>query len=201
MAQPPVPLPAAQFAELLDSTQVLVYRFMRHLLGNDEDARDGAQEVFVDAWRAAQRMAPPFTGDGNSDDVRRWLLHTAYQRAASVLRHRHVLAWESLDADVDEEQLPHPGTPAFEDLIAAGDEWRGILGRLDPQDAAVLVLKVLQGYNSVELAQVFGMSPDAVRKRLSRATQRLRLAYFARHERQGPQGASSPVRGKEVRDA
>ena len=115
-----------------------------------------------------------------------------------------MLAWESLDADVDEEQLLQPGTPSFEDLIAAGDEWRGILGAIDPQDAAVLVLKALQGYNSVELAQVFGISPDAVRKRLSRATHRLRLAYFARHEgheRQDPHGASSPVRGKEVRDA
>src|SRR5690242_15256858 len=108
MSQPPAPLPGSRFAELLDSTQLLVYRFMRHMLGNDEDARDGTQEVFVDAWRAVQRSAPPFTSGGSQADMRRWLLHTAYQRAASILRHRRVLAWESLDDDVDEEVLAQP---------------------------------------------------------------------------------------------
>jgi RNA polymerase sigma-70 factor (ECF subfamily) len=199
MSQPPPSalLSAAGFTELLDCTQQLVYRFMLHLLGNDEDARDGVQEVFVDAWRAVQRVTPPFTSDGSQADMRRWLLHTAYQRSVSVLRHRQVLAWESLDADVDAEVLLPPGTAAFEDLIAQGDEWRAILGSLDPQDAACLVLKVLQGYTCVELAQIFGISPDATRKRLSRATQRLRLAYVAH---QGRQGASSPAAGKERRD-
>jgi RNA polymerase sigma-70 factor, ECF subfamily len=196
MSQPPpaVPLPAATFAELLDHTQLLVYRFMRHLLGNDEDARDGVQEVFVAAWRAAQRLAPPFTSDGSPADMRRWLLHTAYQRAVSDLRHRRVLAWESLDVDVDEEAVATPSGPPFEDVIAQGDEWRGLLGSLDPQDAACLVLKVLHGYSCVEMAQIFGISPDATRQRLSRATQRLRLAYVARPV------ASSPSPGKERRN-
>jgi RNA polymerase sigma-70 factor (ECF subfamily) len=198
MIQPPAPLSASRFAEVLECTQQLVYRFMRQMLGSDEDARDGVQEVFVDAWRAAQRLAPPFTHDGSLEDMRRWLLHTAYQRTVSILRRRRVLAWESLDVAMvamEEEALLPGSTAPFEDLIVQGDEWREILGNLEPQEAACLILKVLQGYSCVQLAEIFGISPEAARKRLSRATQRLRVAYFAR------QAPLSPRAGKECRDA
>jgi hypothetical protein len=46
-------LPAAAFARILDLTQTTLMRYLRRLLGNDEDARDLVQDVYIEAWHVA----------------------------------------------------------------------------------------------------------------------------------------------------
>ena len=50
--------PAPAFARILDLTQATLMSYLRRLLGNGEDARDLAQDVYVAAWRVAQRGSP-----------------------------------------------------------------------------------------------------------------------------------------------
>lgn len=185
----PIPLPESAFAELLERTQRQIYRFMYSLLGSQEEARDGVQDVYVAAWRAAQSHDPPFTLE-NPDPVareeamRRWLFRVAYRRAAAILRHRRLITWQSLDAeqpaDALEDSTGAGGHIPFEDRIADGEEMHALLAGLEPEDAACLILKFVQGYTAVEMAQILGITPEAARKRLSRALPRLRAAYFAR---------------------
>src|SRR5215813_11577185 len=93
----PQPLAAATFAAYLDRMQLPLFRFVRNLVGEAEQAQDVVQEVFVDAWRATQRAAPPFTSEGEEAAVRRWVFHVAFHRAISLIRRRRLIAWESLD--------------------------------------------------------------------------------------------------------
>jgi DNA-directed RNA polymerase specialized sigma24 family protein len=44
---------------------------------------------------------------------------------------------------------------------------------------ACLLLNIVQGFTSAEIAQILNFSPEAAKKRLARAKQRLRAAYFA----------------------
>lgn len=55
------------------------------------------------------------------------------------------------------------------------------LARLNAQDRACLLLRVVQGFSAAEVGQIVDATPDAVTKRLSRAKQRLRTLYLA-HE-------------------
>ncbi len=48
-----------------------------------------------------------------------------------------------------------------------------------PQDAACLLLSVVQGFTAAEIAQIIDIAPEAAKKRITRAKQRLRAAYFA----------------------
>ncbi len=184
---PPAPaLSAAAFAELLERTQLRVFHVLRHLLGNDEEARDSTQEVFVAAWLATQRQSPPFTEAGTLEQRRGWLMHAAYNQAITILRRRRIIRWQSLDDMRSGEEEPMDWAVAerdaipFEEQIVAGEEVHSLLSSLAPQDAACLVLKLLQGYSAVEMAQILDITPEAARKRLSRAVQRLRAVYVAR---------------------
>jgi RNA polymerase sigma-70 factor (ECF subfamily) len=172
---------AAVFAELLSRLQAPLVGFVRGLLDDDEQARDVVQDVFVDAWRAAQRGPSPFSEDGPEDGARRWLFHAAYHRAISVLRHRRVIAWEPFDAANPPEPGPFYRPVPFEDRIAEGEALRTALARLSPQDSACLLLSVVHGFTSTEIAQIAGIELEAAKKRIARAKQRLRVAYFA-HE-------------------
>ena len=177
----------AAFAGILQRAQWQLYGFVRGVTGNDERARDVVQDVFVEAWRLAQHGEPPFTRDAlqlNEGGARRWLFHVAYRQAISALRRDHVIEWRSLDAS-DISAVPAPAhlyaPPPFEDRIAEAEALRAALGTLSTEDAACILLNVIQGFTSAEIAQIIGSTPDAAKRRLSRAKQRLRDAYFAQN--------------------
>jgi RNA polymerase sigma-70 factor, ECF subfamily len=167
------------FVELLRETQGPLYGFVRGLVGDDEQARDVVQDVYIDAWRAARRAAPPFACGSDAPSIHRWLFFVAYRTAASVIRHRRVIAWESLDTLNPPEMDTFYEPAAFEDQVAEGDALQTILAGMTPQDAACLLLNIVQGFTSAEIAQILTFSPEAAKKRLARAKQRLRAAYFA----------------------
>lgn len=180
--QTPQLLTLVTFERFLKETQGPLYGFVRSVAGDDEEARDLVQEVYVDAWRAAQHSKPPFTADADEAACRRWLFHIAYCRAISLLRHRSVIAWESLDPPIIRTSVGQYDRPSFEERLVEGDLLRTALATLDPADVACLMLRVVEGFSSVEIAQVLDIAPDAARKRLSRAMRRLRTAYFAHEE-------------------
>ena len=187
-APDPIALPTSAFAELLERTQRQIYRFMYTLVGNQEEARDGVQDVFIAAWRATERRDPPFlldSADQAAGDaaMRRWLFHTAYRHTAAILRHRRLIAWESLDADAVDESV-HKSSwlstlSPFEDQLADSEELQALLASLELEDAACLILKFVQGYSAVSSPT----NPPGFPRRLPASGShgrflRLRAAYF-----------------------
>lgn len=178
------------FTQLINDTQWAVYDFARGLVGEAEAAQDIVQDVFVDTWRAVKRRAAPFSGEANDAEIRRWLFHVAYCRAVSILRRRKIIAWEPLnDDDTLEPDLSHEPMP-LEDRIAEAEVLREALLSLGPSDAACLLLSVVQGFTSAEIATIVDISPEAAKKRLTRAKRRLRAAYLAQHTQ--PQERTRP---------
>jgi RNA polymerase sigma-70 factor (ECF subfamily) len=160
---------------------------VRHLIASGEDARDIVQDVYVDAWRAAQRGSPPFDrlaeAEIDTAAIRRWLFRVAYRQAIDLARRRHTLLWQSLDSADEASEAQQVGRTyapvAFEDQVAEREVLRAALARLKPEDAACLLLDIVQGFTTAEIAQILGIAPDAARKRLARAMELLRAAYFA----------------------
>lgn len=185
----------AGFAALIANAQGPLRGFVRGMVGSVEQAQDITQDVFVDAWRALARFAAPFDGTGDDAGMRRWLFHVAYQRAVSALRHRAVLDMESLDDELTPEpdRLYEPAP--FEDRVAEGEALQTALDALGPQDAACLLLNVVQGFTAPEVAAILEITPMAAKKRLTRAKQRLRSAYFACHPGEAPTWEASGQKG------
>lgn len=177
----PRTLSSDAFTEILERYRWPLYIFLRNLVAEDENARDLVQDVFCDAWRAALKARPPFLRDGADDEVRRWLFHTAYCRAASMLRRRRLVRWESLDADSFNSTWPAVAVTSIEDQVIEAEVVRVALNTLTPDDAACLLLSIVHAFTVAEIAQVIGISFEAAKKRLTRAKQRLRAAYFAQN--------------------
>lgn len=169
------------FGTLLDSHQPALLAFLRGLVPDAELARDLLQDVFCDAWRATLRGDAPFVAASADVDRRNWLFHVAYQRAISARRHLGVLRWESLDAGAAplRDQLEAP--LRLEDQFSEQDAVRVALASLGEEDAACLLLNTLYGFAASEMAAILGLTPDAAKKRVSRAKQRLRTAYLAQN--------------------
>jgi RNA polymerase sigma-70 factor (ECF subfamily) len=184
-ASAPRLLAPGAFGDLLNRYQWPLYSFLRGLISDAEQARDIVQDVFCDAWRVSQRAVAPFDGQHESaeDGIRRWLFNAAYWRAISALRRRRLIRWESLDALTEQHgEIPLLMYP-FEDAVLEGAVLRDVFATLAPEAVAMLLLNIVHGFTTAEIAEITGISTEAAKKRLTRAKQRLRAGYLARNPR------------------
>jgi RNA polymerase sigma-70 factor (ECF subfamily) len=158
----------AALETLLARYQPRLYRFGLRMCGNVEDAGDVAQESLISMARSVR----DFRGDSS---VSSWL-YTIARRFCIKKRRRSKFAparEESLDAPETDaaQQLadPRPNpeqTAANRELATALTH---AIDALEPSQREVLVLRDIEGLSAPEVAQILGVSVDAVKSRLHRA--------------------------------
>ena len=160
----------AAFAELVRRHHLQVLALSRSMLGDDAEADDAAQEVFLKAWRALGR----FAGDSGFGT---WLYRIASNHCLDLLRQRSRRRTESLDelvegeGDALERVLGSSAGPS--DALEAADLGARVLASLPEEQRLALVLRETQGLRYDEIAQVMGCSVDSVKARLRRAREGL----------------------------
>lgn len=135
-----------------------IFRFLRNLTGNKEDAEDLTQQTFLRAWEAL----PSFRGDSS---LSTWLHSIAYREYTHWLRSRREFV--PLDEIVD-----MPDEQANQNLEAVLLRWA--IYRLDPEHREVFVLYYVQGFSVSEIAKIIGVPAGTVKSRLFFARQKLR---------------------------
>jgi RNA polymerase sigma-70 factor, ECF subfamily len=170
----------AAFEELVRMTHADTYTLALRLTGNEEDARDVAQEAYLRAYRGLRR----FRGDAQFST---WLYRITANCAATQLgrraRHRH----DVLDDGV---QLADPRTDHDPQLRADASDLRSrlveALDELPPRLRAVVVLRDVYDLSHEDIAAELGISESAAKVRLHRARHKLRVHLFGRRdEREG----------------
>ncbi|MBI3862221.1 MAG: sigma-70 family RNA polymerase sigma factor [Planctomycetia bacterium] len=158
------------FTELVGRHQERVWRLCYRLMGNDHDAGDAAQEVFVGLFQNRGTFA------GRSKFAT-WLHAIAVRtclklRRARGRRHRY-------EASMAERAIH--GVRETADTTGQALDLTQMLETLDEEDRALLVLKYSEDYSYEELAEVFHLSVSACKMRVSRARDALQ-ARFPDHE-------------------
>jgi RNA polymerase sigma-70 factor (ECF subfamily) len=172
----------AAFEDLVRRHQDRLIGVCQRLLGDREEARDAAQEVFLKAFRKAGSYRP-------RGKVYTWLYRIAVNHCLNRLRRRRVVRFLSFgalggEAGGDPADGPAPLDPEdpAPDPCAALDarrRWaatRRAIDRLPEGQRAVLVLAKLEGLAYKEIAEVLGITVGAVESRLFRAMRALEAA-------------------------
>jgi RNA polymerase sigma-70 factor, ECF subfamily len=153
---------------LLERHQAQVYRFGMKMCRDPEDARD----VLQDTLFAMAKSVRDFRG---ASSISTWL-YTIARSFCIKKRRRSKFAPEperSLDTDVAPEAVELPDSGRSPDEVLAGKEIRNALetaiGALDPKYREVLLLRDVEGLSAPEVAEVLGVSVQAVKSRLHRA--------------------------------
>jgi RNA polymerase sigma-70 factor (ECF subfamily) len=152
-----------RFAALCEPLRPDLVRFAFWLARDRALAEDVVQEAMLRAWRAL---------DSLDDDTRarQWLL-TIVRREHARTFERKRLEVSNLDTLIytEADALATEEDPAVSEL-------REALLRLEDEYREPLVLQVLVGYTTDEIATEMGLSRGAVLTRLFRARQKLRAA-------------------------
>ena len=148
-----------------------IHSYAFRLLGNQEDADDVTQEVFIRAHEHFAQLR-------DAARLRPWLYRIATNLCMDHLRKRsrvrRIFGLEtSLAPDEDEDgpqrEIAQPGGTAAFDSIAERDYIARVLKRMPKKYAICLLLFSQQGLSYREIAEALGISPGAAAVRLSRA--------------------------------
>ncbi|HEX6798863.1 MAG TPA: RNA polymerase sigma factor [Ktedonobacterales bacterium] len=156
-----------------------IHSYAYRLLGNQEDADDVTQEVFIRVHGRLEQLRDP-------GRLRPWLYRIATNLCMDQLRRRSRTRRifgiaVSLDGgddadDTSPHEVAHPLSSQAMDGVAERDHISRALRRMPPKYSTCLVLHSAQGLSYREIAEALGITPGAAAVRLARARD-----MFGRH--------------------
>ncbi len=160
---------AAVYTQYAGALHSYAYR----LLGNQEDADDVMQEVFIRVHGRIDQLRDPAR-------LRPWLYRIATNLCMDYLRRRartrkifgiavHIDGGGDEAEETGAQTIAEPGSTLAIDSVAERDHIRLALRRMPPKYATCLVLHSAQGLSYREIAEILGITPGAAAVRLARA--------------------------------
>lgn len=179
---------AEAFSAVVENHQERLLRLCERLLGDPEEARDAAQEVFLKIYRKAREVRP-------QGQVYTWLYRVAVNHCLNKLRRRKLVRFLRWDDKEDRDAAifdPADGAAGPDAVLEARRLWqaaRRLIAGLPENQRVVLALVRFEGLSYKETAAVLGITEGAVESRLVRAMRRIEAAQEA-----GGSGVSSGKR-------
>jgi len=160
------------FRALIETHQLRVIGTVAKMLGDDTDAEDIAQQVFIRVWNSAGRYTP-------TAKFTTWLFKIARNLVFNEMRRRkrHPAMPIERGEEEREMQLPDPGAPAPDASMMDGELQAAIQEAIDSLPEVQRMAIVLRRYEELsyeEIAEVMQLSVPAVKSTLFRARADLR---------------------------
>ncbi|MDX9931014.1 MAG: RNA polymerase sigma factor [Bacteroidales bacterium] len=160
------------FQELIDSTHSDVFRLAVKFTSNRDDAKDIAQEVYLEAFRNIRK----FREDAN---IRTWLYRITVNRSLNLIK-RNKTKFQSLSIDSDSESIKGISAPVQHgaDKPLENKELRRLLNaaldKLPENQRTAFLLFNHDGISYNEIADILNTSLSAVESLIFRSKANLR---------------------------
>ncbi|GIE98108.1 RNA polymerase sigma factor [Paractinoplanes rishiriensis] len=156
----------AAFAELYNTVQPGLLRYLRALVGQD------AEDVASETWLQISRELPWFRGRGSR--FRTWVATVARRRALEHLRARDRQTGAAVPSD-EVDLLPTTDHQTESEAVAAvgTDAALRLIMSLPPDQAEAVLLRVVLDLDATESGRVLGKRAGAVRIAAHRGLRRL----------------------------
>src|SRR6185436_18223847 len=152
------------FTRLLEMLRPDLMRFAWWLARDRSVAEDVVQETLIRAWKSRDELKDPAA-------ARPWLFTIARREHARLFERKRL-------PTVDVEEVEALGDPA---LASDGDagliDLRGAIMKLPDEYREPLVMQVLGGFSTAEIAEQLQLTQPTVLTRLFRARNKLRVIY------------------------
>ncbi len=169
----------AAFSQFVMLYQQKVYSLLARMLGNREEAKDVAQDVFLTVFKNIDS----FRGDSK---LSTWLYRVAINHCKNKIKYldrrstkKHDVIDDAREGDVSDGGVVG-GRPARPDEAAQGNELeravRKALATLDEEHRELIVLRDLEGLAYEEIVTITGLPDGTVKSRLHRARAALKDA-------------------------
>ena len=161
----------AAFEQIMIHSQQRVLAMTWRMLGNEADARDASQEVFLRVYKYLGRFK-------QDQDFFGWLYRIAVNVCRDIMKKRQPQNAQSLSGDAAQEilEIPDEQEDAEQTLIHA--QRRELISQaiatLPVKERASIVLRDIEGLSTEEVARILKSSSTTVRSQISSARRKIR---------------------------
>ena len=150
---------AHAFSQLYSMYSNELYRYALYMTGNTQEAEDAVQEAVISAWRSVHNLK-------ENDKFKLWLFKILTNKCKTLLIRNN----KSHDAlPIDEYDFI-----GADDDFTVSTELKSALQSLTPPDGQIIMLSIIGGFKSDELAQIYNMKPSTIRSRQKRGLEKLK---------------------------
>lgn len=155
----------SHYVGVIQKYQQSIYRYCLRLLGNQQDAEDATQDIFIKAFESIQQYKNTFSFSS-------WLYKIAYRHYLNLLRKQkyQLLLLPRLfntDSSIDSPEQAIDRKLFSPQLAYA-------LTALSPEDRSMLILRIFEERTYEQLSEIMGCKPEAAKKRLNRIEGKVR---------------------------
>ena len=162
------------FERIMLATEQRVVSIAWRMLGNRDDARDAAQDVYLRVFKYLARFRA-------GEDFRAWLYRITINVCHDFARKKGVsglVQFDQIDFVQESATLETGRRGADPESLALHEQQlvliRSALQSLPPKERAALVLRDLEGFSTEEVAQALGSRPVTVRSQVSSARAKIK---------------------------
>lgn len=161
---------AAAFEQIMINSQQRVISLTWRILGNQEDARDATQEVFLRVYKYLDRYKP-------EQDFFGWLYRITVNVCRDIERKRRRTE-DQLTASAAQSEFQDVGTSENQEDEAYLTQRREMIKRaiaeLPEKERMSLVLRDLEGLTTEEVASIMNTRPATIRVQISSARAKIK---------------------------
>ena len=155
------------FEVLVQRHQNRVYRVALQMLGNEEDAWDVSQEIFIKVYNARHSYV-------KDAKFTTWLYRITNNAVIDKIRYLQRQKLSSLSDAVNEPVSDDPTTHHHLALEEVKGQMSVVLSKLTERQRGMVILKYYEGCSVKEIAEVFNCATGTVKATLFQAIQHLR---------------------------
>jgi RNA polymerase sigma-70 factor, ECF subfamily len=159
------------FEQIMLATEQRVVSIAWRMLGNRDDARDAAQEVYLRVFKYLARFRA-------GEDFRGWLYRITINVCRDQARRKHSLTTTGLSENNPGEEMAAAETGTDPEIRTLHQQQLGLVRRalqtLPIKERAALVLRDLEGLSTEEVARALGSRPVTVRSQVSSARAKIK---------------------------
>ncbi|MEI8061682.1 MAG: RNA polymerase sigma factor [bacterium] len=166
-----------EFEDVLSEYATPVYSFCVRLIGNEDDAKDLSQDIFVKIWRNLEKYDA-------SKSLKAWIFTIARNTCYDWLRKKKNLVFSQMntasggdDEPVNFEETIHDEKPLQDELFIQKENAERVEKAIKilPQDQLeVVILHYTENLSFDEIAQILGKSINTVKSQNRRALEKMK---------------------------
>ena len=152
------------FAQVYEMVAPDLYKVALYTLGNSHDAEDAVSETFIEAYRGISKLREPAS-------FRAWIMKILSTRCKHKISDL-IRGKNNFDIESFEITLTDGGDVSSD--VSERMAVLGAMGSLSEQERLIIVLAVLNGYTTKEIAQILSSPQGTISSKLHRALAKLR---------------------------
>jgi len=157
------------FDTLFEYYNTRICTYLAHIVGNEEEGRDLAQETFIKAWQSIASLH-------NESRFDTWLYRIATNTAIDYLRQRkfHWTRWETIEHEDIQANMRIAGP---EERVAETEHIKQALAKVSLKYRTCLLLQLVADFSQRQIAVSLKISEKSVSVYVSRGCEQFRVAY------------------------